>query len=212
MEKIMAKLNIKSSTLMKILLGLALGVVVVLAVVFINLSNNQNAFVVASEEPKPATLYEQMEEITETVIQNDTIIVYVSGHVYNPGVFEFYQGARVRDAVEMAGGMTAYADPNAINLASTIFDEQHIVVFGIEDNAPPTASAVIAGQNSGLININRATAEELMTLSGIGSARADAIIRHREARGGFNNIEEIKNVSGIGDSIFGNIRDRITVN
>ena len=215
MNKIMAKLNIKSPIVVKILLGLALGIVVVLAVVFVNIQNNQPIVVASEDQDLDPRQYQEMEaEVEGSTVQNTLIVVYVSGHVYSPGVFEFYQGARVRDAVEAAGGMTAYADPNAINLAATIFDEQHIIVFGMEDNAPPTVSGGTAGQGSGpgLININLATLEELTTLSGIGPARADAIIRHREARGGFNSIEEIMNVSGIGESIFGNIRDRITVN
>jgi len=210
-QKIMDKLNIKSSGAVKVILAVALAAVVILAVVFVNVqSGGDSVLIVASEEPMTGyiQLYQQMPQVGSVSRQ---IAVYVSGHVYNPDVFYFYEGARVRDAIAAAGGMTGYADPRAINLADFLFDTQHIVVFGMDDNMPPAVSSSSGGQSSSLININRATADELMTLSGIGSARADAIIRHREQRGGFNNIEELMNVSGIGESIFGNIRDQIRV-
>ncbi|MCL2854966.1 MAG: helix-hairpin-helix domain-containing protein [Defluviitaleaceae bacterium] len=208
MDKIMAKLNIKSPLLFKVLLGVAGLAVLVLGVVYISLQQNAPVLLIADDEPAIDQEYMQMAYITPAPIP---IVVYISGHVYYPGVFEFYQGARVRDAVQAAGGLTSYADPNAINLAATLFDEQHIVVFGLDDGMPPSSSALAGQSGGGLININRATAEELTNLSGIGPARADAIIRHREARGGFAAIEEIMNVSGIGDSIFENIRNQIRV-
>jgi len=204
----MAKLNIKSPLLFKVLLGVAGLAVLVLGVVYISLQQNAPVLLIADDEPAIDQEYMQMAYITPAPIP---IVVYISGHVYYPGVFEFYQGARVRDAVQAAGGLTSYADPNAINLAATLFDEQHIVVFGLDDGMPPSSSALAGQSGGGLININRATAEELTNLSGIGPARADAIIRHREARGGFAAIEEIMNVSGIGDSIFENIRNQIRV-
>ncbi|MCL2573686.1 MAG: helix-hairpin-helix domain-containing protein [Defluviitaleaceae bacterium] len=145
--------------------------------------------------------------------QPQRIMVYVSGEVHNPGVFEFYEGARIVEAIEAAGGMTANADINAINPSQRMVDEQHIMVFNIEDNMPPTvtASGQIGQSVDGRININTATSEQLQTLSGIGPVTAGNIINHREARGGFATIEEIMNVSGIGERTFENIRDGITV-
>lgn len=156
------------------------------------------------------------------------IMVYVSGHVLSPGVFEFYEGARIVDAINAAGGFSPYADQNAINLAARLIDAQHIIVFSTEDNMPPstiaagnaagnTASNVGSANNqetnspSGLININTATSDQLQSLNGIGPSRANNIIAHRQARGAFNSIEEIKNVSGIGQSIFDGLRNDITV-
>jgi len=145
------------------------------------------------------------------------IVVYVSGEVHNPGIVEFccHDGARIVNAIEAAGGMTTYADPNAINLAARLSDAQHIVVFSLKDNMPPSADAIalsgISVATGGPININTASSEQLQTLSGIGPVTAANIINHREARGGFAAIEEIMNVRGIGEVTFENIMDRITV-
>jgi len=97
-------------------------------------------------------------------------------------------------------------------LAARLTDAQHIVVFSVADNMPVSAQAGGVGQaDGGLVNINTATSEQLQVLSGIGPVTAGNIISHREARGGFGSIEDIMNVSGIGERTFENIRDRITV-
>jgi len=150
--------------------------------------------------------------------QPNRIMIHISGHVANPYVYEFYEGARVIDAVNAAGGLTDYADENTINLADFLYDTQRIIVFGIYDNAPLATSGSGAPANTpssgivgGLVNINTATVEQLMTLNQIGESRARNIIAHRDARGGFRNIEELMNVTGIGESIFNGLRDSVTV-
>jgi len=227
MKKLMDKYNIKSTLLLKILIALAIVIMVVLGIVYINVQRSQPMAIVDAEDrttpsataQQETTTYSPQASPTEAVrspAPNSIIVVYVSGHVHNPGVFEMVDGARLWQAIELAGGMTEYADENAINLASELFDGQHIIVFGIEDNMPPS---IVGGQDGGqtvgtaggLININTATAAQLQTLSGIGEARARDIINHREARGGFASIEEIMNVPGIGEGIFARIRYGITV-
>ena len=216
-EKLMKKLNLKSKMTAKLLLFGAIGVVAFFAVFYIvqlnQLRNTALVLVGMDVEARGSAVDGGPAQQDEMPVEPRPITVYVSGEVYSPGVFRFYEGAHIVEAIEAAGGMTQYADPNAINLAARMTDEQHIIVFALRDNMPPTVQTVgVPGQGAnGLININTATSEQLQTLSGIGPARADSIIRHREARGGFANIEEIMNVSGIGESIFGNIRDRITV-
>ncbi|MCL2350277.1 MAG: helix-hairpin-helix domain-containing protein [Defluviitaleaceae bacterium] len=200
MNKLMAKFNIKSPVLFKVIMGGILALVAVLGIVYVNMQRDAVAL----------TIYADVQ--TRVYLPNDyapapVIVVYVSGHVYYPGVFEFYEGARIWQAIEAAGGMTEAANPNAINLAGTLRDAQHIIVVGRDEvAAQETASAA-----DGRININTATAAQLTTLSGIGDARATDIIRHRESRGGFNNIEEIMNVPGIGEGIFERIRENIFV-
>jgi len=223
MKKTLMRLNIKHPVIFKALLALVLVGGVILLVLYINMQRNTPAVIIADEPAyEIAIVYE--EEIIPVVYtlaqdEEEYIAVYVSGNVYSPGVFYFTQGARIRDAIESAGGMTQYADPSAINLADFLFDTQHIFVFGLDDGRPPATSNERTGSIGGggqaaddRININTATAEQLQTLSGIGPSRSEAIIRHREARGGFNNIQEIMNVSGIGQSIFNDIEDRIYVN
>ncbi|MDR2167316.1 MAG: ComEA family DNA-binding protein [Clostridiales bacterium] len=204
MRKIRARLNIKSAALFKVIMAVAIGVIAILGVVYVNVLRSEPAIIVEAAAPEadaPAPY---------TTTPAAIIIVYVSGHVYSPGVFEFPRGARIWQAIEAAGGMTAYADENAINLAAEMADGQHIIVFGIADNMPPSSDGATAAVG-GPVNINTATAEQLQTLSGIGEARARDIISHREARGGFANIEEIMNVPGIGEGIFERIREFITV-
>jgi len=140
------------------------------------------------------------------------MIVHVVGEVYYPGVFEFELGAdvRVHHAIERAGGKTVYAC-DTLNMARAVRDGEQIRVFHIDDSDRLQAGEALAPGEPALININTATYQELQQLHNIGSARASAIIRHREARGGFNSIEELMNVAGIGQSIFDGIRDRITV-
>ena len=153
------------------------------------------------------------------------IVVYVSGQVYAPGVFRFYEGDRIYAAVEAAGGFMEYADRSALNLAALLYDTQHIIVHHIEDNAPLALSSPIDQDNqnnqtnqavqaapSWPVNINTASAVDLQRLRGIGPALSQAIISHRENNGHFTSIEQIMNVSGIGPGIFGNIRDYITTN
>jgi len=207
-EKLMKKFNIKSAKAAKWLLFGAFGVIAIFVVLYINEQRNTAVVLVGMDVETQGYAVEA--EQSEILVVSQTIMVYISGEVRNPGVFEFYEGARVVDAIEAAGGMTSDADENAINLAARLTDAQHIVVFSVADNMPPSGQT--SSQTSdGFININTATSEQLQQLSGIGPVTAGNIISHREARGGFVSIEEIMNVSGIGERTFENIRDRITV-
>lgn len=153
-------------------------------------------------------------------VQTETagsIYVYVCGAVENPGVVEVPAGARVFEAIEKAGGMTADAADFAVNQASILEDGQQITVPTLEEAAGWTAEESVRDFGSGeadsekKVNINQAAAEELMTLPGIGETKAAGIIEYRESAGGFQSIEEIKNVSGIGEAVFMRIKDRIVI-
>jgi competence protein ComEA len=144
--------------------------------------------------------------------------VYVTGAVAHPDVYLLSAGSIVRDALVAAGGATADADLNRINLAQQVYDQQQIYVprFGEENPplpSPPASLTNTSGnvQATGKVNINTATAEELDTLPGIGPAIAQRIIEYRLTNGPFQSIEEIKNVSGIGDKLFEKLKDLITV-
>ena len=124
-------------------------------------------------------------------------------------------GSRVADAVEAAGGMTPEAAADHENLAMPVTDAQKIVILTAEEAGtdPYGLSEMRFGDSeiTGLININTASAAELETLPGIGSVKAEAIIAWRRRHGGFASIEDIRNVSGIGDATWEDIRDLITV-
>lgn len=155
-------------------------------------------------------------EETSTSVEQESIAVHVCGQVKNPGVYTLAQGARVSDAIDAAGGLTKEAAGDFINQAQKLEDEQQVYVPSQEEaNESPKEiqqemNNESHSENKGLVNINQSTREELMTLPGIGEAKADMIITYREEHGKFASIEDIKNISGIKDGVFNKICDLIT--
>ncbi|MCL2224808.1 MAG: helix-hairpin-helix domain-containing protein [Defluviitaleaceae bacterium] len=156
--------------------------------------------------------------------ETDYIIIHVDGAVNEPGVFRLPVTARVDDALTKAGGAAEYANMAGINRAAFLQDGMKIKipaqgeeageVFIFAEGAAQGGGATAAGsapRSDGLVNINTATAAELQTLSGIGEARAQSIIRFRETHGNFSHIEELMNISGIGTGIMDRVRDSVTV-
>jgi competence protein ComEA len=142
--------------------------------------------------------------------------VYVSGAVATPGVYTLPPRSLVNDALKAAGGASADADLDRINLAQEVRDQQHIHVphkGEPEQNQPvptsPPGGAATPGAKK--ININTATLDELDTLPKIGPSIAQRIMDYRTKNGPFKKIEDLKNVSGIGDATFETIKDLITV-
>lgn len=143
-----------------------------------------------------------------------TIAVHVSGAVVAPGVYEIEEGARVADAVELAGGFLEGAAENALNLARVLNDGEQVVVPTAEEHAAQQAAVESAGGTASLggkVNINTASAEQLDTLPGVGESTAQKIIADREANGPFSSPEDLKRVSGIGDKKYAELADLITV-
>lgn len=137
------------------------------------------------------------------------LVVYVTGAVKKPGVVTVDPNARVQNAIDAAGGLAAVADLQAINLAGPVSDGQHIHVLAEGEPAP--IETTLDGGSTGPVNINTATGEELMTLPGIGSVTAAAIIEYREKNGPFARIEDIQNVPGIAEGKFNGCKELITV-
>jgi competence protein ComEA len=133
------------------------------------------------------------------------ILVDVAGWVRRPGVYEFTGGARVIDAVEAAGGARPGAVLQALNLAAPLVDGSQILV---PKRGAAGSSSAVAG---GLVNVNSATAAELETLPGIGEVTAQAIIDYRTENGPFASVDELLDVTGIGDVTLENIRELVTV-
>lgn len=166
---------------------------------------------------KTAVYDSAAEEITTEAAETEmtgeekaaSIWVYVCGEVRDPGVYELPEGSRITDAVEAAGGMTGDAAETYLNLAETLSDGQKIEVPSVE--MAEALEEAAAQDTSGLVNLNRATEAELMTLSGIGESKAKEIIRYRESRGGFQKPEDLMNIPGIKEGVFHKIRDQITV-
>ena len=137
------------------------------------------------------------------------VFVYVCGEVEKPGVYELQEGDRVVDAVEAAGGMTEEASDTWLNLAELISDGQKIEVPSREQ--AEELAKVREEEESGLVNLNTASEEELMTLTGIGEAKAREILNYREEHGGFQKPEELMEIPGIKEGVFLKIKDQITV-
>lgn len=138
------------------------------------------------------------------------LIVDVAGWVRNPGVYTFTEGSRVIDAIEAAGGARPGALLQALNLAAPLVDGTQILVprEGEAGAAPMGSTGASSG---GLINVNTASATDLEALPGIGEVIAQRIIDHRTANGPFTSVDQLVDVSGIGDAILASIRELVTV-
>ena len=170
---------------------------------------------------------EEMRETEDTSLGEAAvgteIYVYVSGCVKKPGVYQLSAGSRIYQAVEAAGGMTKKADAKECNLAEVLQDGEQIHIPSkseteeqTKDKAEDTDDSITAGEKSGKtkstkININTASKEELMTLTGIGEVKAQAIIAYRQSQGAFSQIRDLMKVEGIKEGSYTKIQDDICV-
>jgi len=139
-----------------------------------------------------------------------TLRVYVSGAVHNPDVYTLPQDSIVKDAIAAAGGPTEEADLERINLALLVSDGQQVHVPREGEDNPPAQSPSGLSAPGAKVNINTAGSDLLESLPGIGPALAQRIIDHRQTHGPFDRIEDVMEVSGIGNAIFESIQDLIT--
>lgn len=151
--------------------------------------------------------FEEMERVEESEedLEEYEKKAYITGEVEKPGVYSFLPGERLENLVEKAGGFTAEAEPESVNLALLLEDEMMIKIPRIGEFI---VNEEFNKEEFSKINLNSASKEELMTLPGIGEKKAEAIINFREELP-FKNIDEIMNVPGIGPSIFSNIEEQI---
>lgn len=165
-----------------------------------------STMVITTPTPKP----------TPTVA---TLVVDVRGAVSNPGVYTLPAGSRVQDALALAGDVLANADTRALNLARKLNDGEQIYVPvqgeatpipPLSPNRSPSRTPTISAP-AGKININTATLAELDMLPGVGATIAQRIIDYRTQNGNFQKIDDLKKVRGIGDALFTQIKDLITV-
>lgn len=130
-----------------------------------------------------------------------SILIHIKGAVAAPGVYEMPRGSRFADVIDAAGGLAENADEEKVNLAQYVEDGQEIIIPSLGEGE----------ESSGLININTASKYELMELPGIGETFADRIIKHREEKGYFFSVNDLKKVSGMGEKRFEDIKHLITV-
>jgi competence protein ComEA len=201
----------------KILLGLLLAIIIISGGLIYYAFSEKKADVAFKLQEGPAV------PVAAPVAQEQTkkMVVYVTGAVKNPGVYTLEDGMRVKDAIDLAGGILPEADLLRLNLAKKLHDEDKLYVPKIGEvssEQPGQESLIVADGTGGIIsysdgkiNINTASLSELDTLPGIGPTTAQKIIDYRTQNGPFKSIEDIKNVSGIGEKKFEQIKDKIKV-
>ena len=161
--------------------------------------------------------YDKIEEEPESK-EESIIMVHISGQIYKPGLVELESGKRLKDAVELAGGLKKDADLDKINLAKKLSDEEKIYIPKIGEELSEEFQSIVTESTTGdnlkdssKVDINNCNKEALLSLPGIGDVIAGRIIDYREINK-FKTIEDIKSVSGIGDKKFEGIKELITVN
>lgn len=169
------------------------------------------------EEDFPFAEKQEDSSLTLDMPQKDStstqIVVDVKGEVQKPGIYKLEEGLRVQDVIERASGVTKEADMNHVNLATKVADEMVIYIPAIgEEPVVPMSTGGSMDQNKSGVNLNTATLEELQTLNGIGPSKAQAIVTYREENGPFKTIEDILQVSGIGEKSLEKIKTEILIN
>lgn len=194
-----------------------------------NESKNDEVVDIFKDEAIEEDNTELMDEENAVIEKTNKVIVDIKGMVASPGVYEVDSSARVNDVIKLAGDLIDGADTSMINLAKVVHDEMTIIIYSSNEvlqkykdeicicDCPEITNDACINSNSEnestsnkLVNINTASKEELMTITGIGESKADTIIKYREDNGYFKSIEDIQNVSGIGESLFEKIKDYIT--
>lgn len=153
--------------------------------------------------PKISSQLESIKKNTTPKVEENYIYVHICGAVKKEDVYRLSKGARVYEALAMAGGLANNGESSKVNLARIIVDGESIYF--------PMKGEKIKANDDGIVNINTCTKEDLMKLPGIGEAKAGDIIEYREKNGGFTKTEEIMKISGIKDSLYNKIKDKIKV-
>lgn len=212
---------------MKKIIFILLGISFVLGgVIFVlyknNYSKSDDNLDIFKEKEDSDSAEEVVEELKD---DTNTVIVDIKGMVVNPEVYEVPSSYRVNDVIETAGGLVDGADTSKINLAKVVSDEMAIIIYSNEEilekyknevcvcDCPDISNdaCISDSEEEDVVNINTADTDELMNIKGIGRSKAKAIIEYREKNGNFNATSDIKNVDGIGDSLFEKIKMYIKV-
>lgn len=159
---------------------------------------------------------------TDEIKKEKVIIVCITGEITNPGTYEVTEGSRVKDLVDMAGGLKDSSETSRLNLARKLLDEDLVVIpakVNIEENLASTglngssaqAVSIESTNISNKINLNTATSSELTTIPGVGKVTAEKIIKYREEKGFFSRLEQLMEVDRIGEATFNKIKDYVEI-
>jgi len=189
-----------------------LGLVVIIGTVIFLLfwKTNQHA------EQTIMTTDVQMKEVEKkgkpkelgTKEQKNPIVIDVKGAVFKEGVYEMKEGERVKDAVEKAGGFLPDAEIKKVNLAQVVQDQ---MLLYIPNKNEPVQEGAASSKKEGKVQINTASKEELEKITGIGSRKAESILKYREEHGPFQKIEDLLEIDGIGTKSLEKIKDQIII-
>lgn len=218
----MTEIIIKNKKIISIIIAIIILIVIGIYFIINKFEKNENEFEISNIEFEE----NKIENINAEIEEKSQIIVHIAGEILNPGVISLDEGARIIDAINKAGGITNEADLSKVNLAYILEDAQKIYIPNVNEKEiieNMSSEIVKSGstqensntgeklKNGEKININIATQKELQKLTGIGESIALRIINYRKENGKFNTIEDIKNVSGIGESKFNKIKNDIIV-
>lgn len=194
-------------------------VILVISIIGLKLFLSKNAAKV--DQFEEVVLTDTTDLIAETEKENNDVVkmyVDIKGAVKLPGMYEVTSDMRVLNVIDMAGGLKETADDSQVNFSQRIEDQMviYIPVEGEELSETAIAgtnfnTANISKDEDGKVNLNQATKEELMTLSGVGEKKAEKIIEYREENGSFKTIEDLKNVNGFGEKSFESLEKYISI-
>ena len=184
----------------------------------INVTDYKDIFV-ETEKTSEKKDVEKVIATSTNSVEDINIKVDIKGAIKEPGVYEIRKGSRVTDLIKLAGGCALDADLDATNLSQKLNDEDCVVIYkkgeidkvqNLQSNINNSTVSNSQSKNA-IININSADKEELKTLTGIGDTKADAIIKYREANGGFKSVEELTKVDGIGEKTLSKFIDKVDI-
>ena len=186
-----------------------------ITVMVINLNANSKEYIIGDTDSstiQDESIADDAEKENYEQEENSKVTIFVSGEVLNQRVVELEKGKRLIDAVEICGGLTEKADLNAVNLALVLEEEGHYIIPAIGDtNVVNATNLNQMNSSSNLVNINSADIEILKTLPGVGDVLGQRILDKREELGKFTSIDQLNDVSGIGDKKFSDIKDKVTI-
>lgn len=191
--------------------GAVIVTIVIVAALFFTFRGEEDEFSEQFTDQTASAAASQSEDEEQTPAVSE-IYVDISGQVKNPGVYQVPEGTRIFEVIEKAGGLTGDAWMDQVNQAEAVSDGQKIIIPEKSDAETSAGAAAQPGKNAqGLININTADSAVLQEIPGVGPATAEKILAYRTENGRFSSIEDIRNVSGIGEKTFEKMKDRITV-
>ncbi|AIW83275.1 Competence protein ComEA helix-hairpin-helix repeat protein [Bacillus mycoides] len=147
-------------------------------------------------------------KVLDTKEQKKIIIIDVKGAVFKEGVYEMKEGDRVKEAVEKAGGLLPDADVKKVNLAQMVQDQ---MLLYVPNKNEPVQEGATFSKSEGKVQINTASKEQLEKITGIGSRKAESILKYREEHGPFQKIEDLLEIDGIGAKSLEKIKDQIII-